>query len=55
MPEVRRWGKRYVDDRDWSEYNESLVRRGEVLLDFDILDEWNVSLNHLLMRTALHG
>ena len=23
---------------DWSTYNESLVRRGQVLLDFDVLD-----------------
>ncbi|MDG6931641.1 MAG: hypothetical protein JRN00_01340 [Nitrososphaerota archaeon] len=41
MPEMRRWGKNYVDKRNWSEYNESLVRRGEVLLDFDLLDKWD--------------
>src|SRR3990172_7344528 len=44
MPEIRRWGKEYVDKRNWSEYNESLVRRGEILLDFDLLDEWNAEL-----------
>jgi hypothetical protein len=41
---IRRWGKKYVDRRNWKEYNESLVRRGEVLLDFDMLDEWNEEL-----------
>jgi hypothetical protein len=41
MAGIRRWGKEYVDNRNWSEYNESLVRRGEVMLDFDLLDEWN--------------
>jgi len=47
MTELRRWGKEYVDKRDWREYNESLVRRGEVLLDFDLLDEWNVELKRM--------
>ena len=39
MAQIRRWGKEYVDKRNWKEYNESLVRRGEILLDFDLLDE----------------
>ena len=26
--------------KDWSLYNESLVRRGQVLLDFDVIDNW---------------
>ena len=26
---------------DWPSYNESLVRRGQVLLDFDVLDGWD--------------
>ena len=28
----------------WTSYNESLVRRGEVILDFDIIDGWYVEL-----------
>jgi hypothetical protein len=28
----------------WSEYNESLVRRGEILLGFDVIDNWNKEL-----------
>ena len=44
MAQMRRWGKEYVDKRNWEEYNESLVRRGEMLLDFDLLDEWEDGL-----------
>jgi hypothetical protein len=28
----------------WSEYNESLVRRGEILLGFDVIDKWDKEL-----------
>ena len=47
MPEIRRWGKEYVDRRNWREYNESLVRRGEILLDFDMLGEWEDELKKM--------
>src|SRR5579863_6217447 len=50
MAEIRRWGTEYVDNRNWAEYNESLVRRGEVLLDFDLLDEWNQELKKMNRR-----
>ena len=30
--------------RNWKRYNESLVRRGEVLLDFDVIDNWGTEL-----------
>jgi Transposase DDE domain len=33
--------------RNWKKYNESLVRRGEVLLDFDIIDNWNTELEDM--------
>jgi hypothetical protein len=29
---------------DWPSYNESLVRRGQVLLDVDVLDRWDQEL-----------
>ena len=32
---------------DWSLYNESLVRRGQVLLDFDVLDGWDHELSQM--------
>lgn len=31
-------------DRDWSRYNESLVRRGEINLDPSVMDEWKREL-----------
>jgi hypothetical protein len=30
---------------NWHKYNESLVRRGEVLLDFDVIDNWHSDLD----------
>jgi hypothetical protein len=32
------------DNRDWSKYNEELVRRGEIELDASIIDEWKKEL-----------
>ena len=29
---------------NWNKYNESLVKRGEVLLDFDVIDNWDSEL-----------
>ena len=32
---------------DWPSYNESLVRRGQVLLDYDALDGWDHELSQM--------
>src|SRR5215211_8695756 len=32
---------------NWPSYNESLVRRGQVLLDFDVLDGWDHELSQM--------
>ena len=32
---------------DWPSYNESLVRRGQVLLDFDVFDGWDHELSQM--------
>jgi hypothetical protein len=32
---------------DWPLCNESLVRRGQVLLDFDVLDGWDLKLSQI--------
>ena len=32
---------------DWPSYNESLVRRGQLLLDFDVLDGWDHELSQM--------
>lgn len=31
----------------WSDYNESLVRRGEILLGFDVIDNWDKELEEM--------
>ena len=31
----------------WSEYNESLVRRGEILLGFDVINNWDTELTEM--------
>lgn len=43
----KRWGKKYVDVRDWPEYNEQLVRRGEYLLDLEWVRNWDVELREM--------
>ena len=40
----KRWGRKFVDVRDWPRYNEQLVRRGEYLLDLDWVRNWNREL-----------
>ncbi len=32
---------------NWNKYNESLVKRGEVLLDFDVIDNWYSELEKM--------
>ena len=32
---------------DWKKYNKALVRRGEVLLSFDVIDNWNNELEKM--------
>lgn len=39
-----RWGKAFVDNRDWPEYNEELVIRGEFLLDCEWVKSWGAEL-----------
>ncbi len=33
--------------RNWKKFNESLVKRGEVLLDFDVIDNWDNELKKM--------
>lgn len=40
----KRWGKKFIDKRDWPLCNERLVKRGEYLLDFDFVEGWNDEL-----------
>ena len=32
---------------NWNKYNESLVKRGEILLDFDVIDNWHIELDEM--------
>ena len=32
---------------NWPRYNKSMVRRGEVVLDFDVIKNWNSELNKM--------
>lgn len=41
MAQNQRWGKQYVDNRDWEEYNDRLVRRGEFYLSLDFIEQWD--------------
>ena len=36
-----RWGKNFVDERNWSAYNEELVLRGEFLLELSWVNSWD--------------
>jgi hypothetical protein len=36
----RRWGKHYIDKRNWQQYNEELVIRGKMIFDMDFRDQW---------------
>ncbi len=40
----KRWGKKFIDNRDWPLYNEQLVKRGEYLLALDFVERWNDEL-----------
>jgi len=40
----KRWGKKFVDKRDFRVYNEQLVKRGEYLLALDFVEGWNAEL-----------
>lgn len=40
----KRWGKKFIDKRDWPAYNEQLVKQGEYLLALDFVEGWNDEL-----------
>jgi IS5 family transposase len=42
----KRWGS-YEDKRDWREYNERLVKRGEMYLSLDFLESWEKDLKNM--------
>ena len=44
MTKRERWGRPYTDDRDWSIYNERLVKRGEFYFCLGFVDQWDDEL-----------
>lgn len=42
-----RWGKKYVDKRDWPAYNEELVRRGTFYLDVEWVQNWDKEISEM--------
>ena len=38
------WGKNYEDNRNRKEYNEHLVKSGEMYLTLDFLENWDNNL-----------
>ncbi len=47
MPRTERWGRPYPVTRDWSIYNELLVKRGEFYLSLDFIDRWDDHLSQM--------
>ncbi len=43
----KRWGKKFIDKRDWPTYNEQLVKQGEYLLAIDFVEGWNDELESM--------
>ena len=37
-------GKKIKNKRNWKEYNESLIKRGEIIFDTDFLSNWQAEL-----------
>jgi len=44
MAKKKRWGKKYIDNRNFKKCTEQLVKRGEYLLDLDFVERWNQEL-----------
>jgi len=44
---MERWGDEFIDNRNWSEYNEKLVVRGEFLLDMEWVKSWDKELEKM--------
>ena len=40
MVKRKRWGRKYIDKRDWKSYNQKLIKRGEFYINPVFLDTW---------------
>ena len=50
----KRWGNKYVDNRNWPRYNKELVKRGEYFLDLNWVRGWNAELEKMNMNKVGH-
>ncbi len=41
-------------NRNWKKYNQSLVRRGEIMLSFDAMEQWGTELKEMNRRKEGH-
>ncbi|MEM3191999.1 MAG: hypothetical protein QW752_05505 [Thermoplasmata archaeon] len=44
---MREWGKKFINRRNWREYNEQLVVGRELYLDISFRDEWFMELGKM--------
>ena len=42
-----RWGRKFIDKRDWPTYNPQLVKRGEYLLELNWVTSWPKELKEM--------
>lgn len=47
MAKGKRWGKKFKDNRNWKEYNEKLVKRGEYYVNPRFLETWLEEIKEL--------
>lgn len=47
MAKKKRWGKKFVDKRDWKVENEKYVVQGEFLFDLDFVEGWGDELEEM--------
>jgi len=47
MTKTKRWGKKHEDTRNWKEYNEHLIKRGEYYINPRFLETWISEIEEL--------
>ncbi|MBS3113238.1 hypothetical protein J4418_04095 [Candidatus Woesearchaeota archaeon] len=50
MVKTKRWGKRPKENRNWKEYNDKLVNRGEYYINPKFLETWLDEIKELNTR-----
>ena len=50
MKKRKRWGKEYIDKRDWKSYNKELIKRGEFYINPRFLYTWNKEIKDMNYR-----